>query len=618
MTRTTLKNAMPIVATALGRKFGVQVQVGGQQAATDGQTIWLPDVSADSRLRPVAWGLLAHEASHVRHTDMAVYRAAAQQSPLRRHLLNLLEDIRVERAIRRDYPGTEATLARVIDWMLAEGQLNPPDPQDHPAQILTAALLLILRHRVLGQQTLTQSAQEGEQVLRQTFPSALVHRLFGLMAEVRALGSTAEAADLAERIQQLLDEAARHPQPETTTASNAAEEAPSREDEQCVGTAGDEADRVSEDDQPEDTDGPDASNEGADQPPSEGGDGNPERESTPEAAGAQADATETKAAAPSGCSESDGQAADARSGGQAPGDPASGDLLQRVLAAGEGDLAGDLFDRARQALLIQSGETGFSPSKLPVGEDASCNPRLGEVLHRQVEATSRALIARLQGLVQSSRMDRPQAVCRGRTLVPARLHRAGVGDARLFARRRERVAPNTAFHLLVDLSGSMNSPTASGRRAFQVALESALAVALALERIPGVSVAVSAFPGLGGDDERITRLVQHGQSVRQRAGAFQQGPRGGTPLAQALWYAAADLSLRPETRRIVLVMTDGAPNDWAAAVEILGLCETAGLEPVGIGIGCDVSALFRVGTRVQDASDLKQALFGLAERLLVA
>ena len=240
------------------------------------------------------------------------------------------------------------------------------------------------------------------------------------------------------------------------------------------------------------------------------------------------------------------------------------------------------------------------------------------MLHRQVETTSRALIAWLQGLVQSRRMDRPQAVCRGRTLVPARLYRAGVGDARLFARRRARGAPNTAFHLLVDLSGSMSNRTACGRRAFRVALESALAVALALERIPGVSIAVSAFPGLAGEDARITRLVQHGQSVRQRAGAFQQRPRGGTPLAQALWYAAADLTLRPETRRVILVMTDGVPNDWAAAIEILGLCEANGIEPVGIGIACDVSALFRVGTRVQEAGDLKQALFGLAERLLVA
>ena len=644
MTKTTLKNAMPIVATALGRKFGVQVQVGGPQAATDGQTIWLPDLPADSQLRPVAWGLLAHEASHVRHTDMAVYQAAARHSPIRRALLNLLEDIRIERAIRRDYPGTEATLARAIDWMLAEGQLDPPKRDDHPAQILTGALLLILRHRVLGQQALTQPAQQAERVLRETFPAALVHRLLGLLTEVRGLGSTAEVADLAERIQQLLDAEAQAPQPaKAPSCDSESETEPDGGDSRAV-HAGTDVGATPRDDEPtqEDTapgkaEGDGAPNDDADPTSSPAGDdeasaagkvrqaadaetgGNPSDSGIPGRSPDGSDSASSPGAERADpAADSVARAAGSASSGQGSGDPDSDDLLQRVLAAGESDLADDLFSRARQALISQSGDTGLSPLRLPVAEEASCSPRLGEVLHRQVEATSRALIARLQGIVQASRMDRPQAVCRGRKLVPARLHRAGVGDARLFARRRARVAPNTAFHLLVDLSGSMNSPTASGRRAFRVALESALAVALALERTPGVSVAVSAFPGLGGDDERITRLVQHGQSVRQRAGAFQQGPRGGTPLAQALWYAAADLTLRPETRHVILVMTDGVPNDWAAAAEILGLCEASGIEPVGIGIACDVSALFRVGIHVQEAGDLKQALFGLAERLLVA
>ncbi|EGV28137.1 von Willebrand factor type A [Thiorhodococcus drewsii AZ1] len=585
MHSTTLKHAMPIVATALGRRFGVQVRVGGDQAATDGQTIWLPDLPADSRLRPVAWGLLAHEASHVRHTDMAIFQAVARESPLRRHLLNLLEDIRIELAIRRDYPGTESSLARVIEWMLAEGHLDPPDPSDHPARILTASLLLILRHRVLGQQALTQAAQESERVLRQTLPAARVHRLLGLPTEVRGLGSTAEAASLAERIQQLLE-------PDRTASQPEAAERPASSDPEA-GAANTETEA-----------GECPAHPSPDQASGEVGDGASDTEARA--------SSQTEAEA-----DPEGPAANAGSIAADANHSDSDDLLQRVIGAGEGDLGDDLFASVRQVLATESGAGGARPSRLPIPEDPPCHRPFGEDLLRQVDGTSRVLVARLLGLVQSSRMDRPHAVCRGRRLVPARLHRAGVGDARLFVRRRSRIAPNTAFHLLVDLSGSMNNPTPSGQRAFRVALESALAVALALERIPGVTVAVSAFPGLGGDTGRITRLVQHGQSVRQRAGAFQQGPRGGTPLAQALWFAAADLTLRSEPRRLILVMTDGVPNDWATAVEILGLCEAGGIEPVGIGIGCDVSTLFSVGTRVEEAGALKQTLFGLAERLLV-
>jgi len=73
----TLQNALPIVAAALGRKFGVAVGVGGHEACTDGQRIQIPDVTDDPASRDLAWGYLAHEAAHVRYTDFAVYEQAA-------------------------------------------------------------------------------------------------------------------------------------------------------------------------------------------------------------------------------------------------------------------------------------------------------------------------------------------------------------------------------------------------------------------------------------------------------------------------------------------------------------------------------------------------------------
>ena len=183
MQTKTLNRAMPIVAAALGRKFGVNVIVGGttasQTASTDGNTIWIPDLPADSALREVAWGFLAHEASHVRSTDMTVFRAAALKSPLQKTLLNILEDIRIEQAIRRSYPGTKKTLETVVDWMIGNHRLCAPDPKDHPASILTGYLLLTLRCRVLEQTALTAFAAQAEKVLRQTFPASTIRRLMG-------------------------------------------------------------------------------------------------------------------------------------------------------------------------------------------------------------------------------------------------------------------------------------------------------------------------------------------------------------------------------------------------------------------------------------------------------
>ena len=116
----TLKNALPIVASALGRKFGVEVGVGGHDACTDGRRIRIPDVPDDPASRDLAWGYLAHEAAHVRYTDFAVYEQAAREGPLQEMLQNRIEDVRIERELARPYPGTRATIAKVLRRMLAE------------------------------------------------------------------------------------------------------------------------------------------------------------------------------------------------------------------------------------------------------------------------------------------------------------------------------------------------------------------------------------------------------------------------------------------------------------------------------------------------------------------
>jgi cobalamin biosynthesis protein CobT len=256
--------------------------------------------------------------------------------------------------------------------------------------------------------------------------------------------------------------------------------------------------------------------------------------------------------------------------------------------------------------------------RLPSADDVGADPALGRDLLARVRAESARLTARLLGLVQASRQDRPLPVRHGRRLAPTKLHRAVVGDDRLFLRRQRRVAPDTAVHLLVDLSGSMARCVPVGTQrvsAARVALDAALALALALDAIPGVAVAVTAFPGIAGQETVLARLVRHGQPPRTRAGAFAQIPRGGTPLAGALWYAAADLLARDAQRRLVLVLTDGRPDDRPGAQRILALCQDASIETIGVGIAIDVGALFPTAVTVNALGELRRALFRLVERL---
>ncbi len=220
-----LQNALPIVAAALGRKFGVTVGVGGREARTDGETIQIPDLPEDPLSRTLAWGYLAHEAAHVRYTDFAVYTEAMREGPLQANLQNVIEDVRIEQALAGPYPGTRASIAAVLAQLLAEGRLAAPQPSDHPAQVLAGYVLLALRHEVLGQRVLAGEAHRAAVSLRAVFPAAFIDRLRSLLAEVPELKNTAETVELARRIRRLIAAEAR-PTPQTGSAGGAEANAP--------------------------------------------------------------------------------------------------------------------------------------------------------------------------------------------------------------------------------------------------------------------------------------------------------------------------------------------------------------------------------------------------------
>ena len=130
MKNRTLHNAFPIVAAAIGNRFGVKVSVGGDKAETDGQTIWLPAYEGDDPdYQDVAWGLLAHEAAHIRYSDFTLRFG---HSVLRRRLCGAIEDVRIEHELAKDFPGTRLTIRTVIEKMITKGDFVASNIDDHP------------------------------------------------------------------------------------------------------------------------------------------------------------------------------------------------------------------------------------------------------------------------------------------------------------------------------------------------------------------------------------------------------------------------------------------------------------------------------------------------------
>ena len=145
----------------------------------------------------LCWGFLSHEAAHVRYTDFTLdYDGSA----LRRRLTNLLEDIRIEKAISREYPGAAFSLAEVVRQLVEDGRLGAPKQCDPPVKVLHDALLAFLRFEVLGQKALEQEAAKAREVMAACFPKQVMTSLNGLLAQMPDLGSTRDALTLADQI----------------------------------------------------------------------------------------------------------------------------------------------------------------------------------------------------------------------------------------------------------------------------------------------------------------------------------------------------------------------------------------------------------------------------------
>ena len=242
-----LVSALPIVAQALGDQYGVDVVIGGSQACTNGRTIHLPALPPDDAVATLlARGYLDHESGHIRHTDFGAL--PQDRTPLLRRLANRLEDIRIEQAMGRRYPGVRTNLNRLVRQLVADGNFQVPTVADHPAAIVCSYVLQRLRAEVLNQEAMAPLAIQTEAVFRQVFSPGVATRLSALLYGAATLQSTQDAVDLAARIVTLLQEEAESPAPPATgqsgqpgsgTGNPQPDNSPGRSD---AGTASDPAD----------------------------------------------------------------------------------------------------------------------------------------------------------------------------------------------------------------------------------------------------------------------------------------------------------------------------------------------------------------------------------------
>ena len=140
--------------------------------------------------------------------------------------------------------------------------------------------------------------------------------------------------------------------------------------------------------------------------------------------------------------------------------------------------------------------------------------------------------------------------------------RAGHPMAQGLYRSQKRSKRDMAILLLIDVSGSTDGWVSSGRRVIDVEREALLLVCIALGAM-AEPFAVQAFSGQGPQAVTVRTLKRfdepYGNPVAMRIAALE--PEHYTRAGAAIRHASATLMREPAAQRLLLLLSDGKPND---------------------------------------------------------
>ncbi len=139
---------------------------------------------------------------------------------------------------------------------------------------------------------------------------------------------------------------------------------------------------------------------------------------------------------------------------------------------------------------------------------------------------------------------------------------AGHPMAQALYRSQKRTKRDIAILLLIDVSGSTDGWVSNGRRVIDVEREALLLVCIALGAM-GEPYGVQAFSGHGPRSVAVRTLKRfdepYGNQVATRIAALE--PDQYTRAGAAIRHASATLMRQPASQRLLLLLSDGKPND---------------------------------------------------------
>lgn len=565
-----------IAATTWAKARGVKLIVGGSVACTNKEVVCLPTLPDDDKSLIVkARGYADHEASHIEETDFSV--------PNNRWR-GIFEDVRVEKCRVKKYPGSAINLRELVDILVAEGKFTAPKT-DLMGMLLMAAISRA-RAKFLKQLALLPNAIKAEKFCRKTFGDTFTDKLFSIVDRVDHTKSTMDCKRLADEVEELIGKAVNFPE-QFDGSGDASKDGKSRKSGQSSGESG-KSDKESgkpgeESAKPEksdqSSDGSDKSGKDSESP---GESGKPE--GTEQSAEGSGDSSENgkpeqadQSSDGSGKSDGSGQSSEgSEQPDNTPGDPGGSgaggktrnlQALKNAEPTVETDLGKILEKDLNKAAQKMYGEPKFPKTVYPSNRTISSRQAIAA---RTALFKSRQLSAQLAGLFAAHNAKHCGTRENGQRLSAHRLHLLAVNtpDKRVFTDKRQRKAENTAIALLIDASASMD-------RHIELAVQAAYVVAKCLQTMKGIVTTVAAFPH--GDDERVLEVKPFNlPPVFDRFG--QVYANNNTPTAEVVMWGIQRLFPRKEERKVMIIFTDGRPNNYHTAARAVKKAMEMGIE----------------------------------------
>ena len=581
--------ALAMLASIIGRRHGIEVVFDAcvQTAATDGKKIFLPlisDLGNDDHVALIE-GLLDHEAMHVRFTDFSV--KLGTYGPIVATLTNLFEDVWGEREQAVVYPGCARNIRKSMQVMIEMALYKGPDADisnEAPASILVNWLINGLLARWYGLDELQVFTAQYRVHVDAVLGKDLADEIWTIACKVDGISSTKESQKLALSIVNLLKKKAKE---------------------------------QSEQGQPQ---------QGQPQQ------GQPQQGQSEQGQSAQGQSEQ-------GQSEQ-GQSAQ----GQPSDAPSSPSALESILSATADQIAaGDMGTRICAALASEKKggrASNIDPAELAVEMSGSAGGQMIRLRPRQKVDTvldersrlrqeaaftaSRPIAVRLGNRLEDVLQARTDSVVlhkrSGRKLSSRRTPGIALGKLDVFRNEEEGLELDTAVSLLVDASGSMSDnfegyrtgATDEGSRIVS-ALAVSIAAALALDQ-HSIPFEVACF------GEFFVPQKSFDEPFRTLKTTYLAEYLGGTLTGCAVAKATTSLLSRPESRKVLVVITDGDPDNERTSAAMINECRMLGVEIALVFIGNDgvffedmLKKLDFKVSRATDANNLAKQFFEAVE-----